>query len=441
MWLKSITNAGEGLDLIRIHPCVVKGSVYAPPSKSYTHRAVALATLSSDATDVINPLLAEDTLASIEASKKLGCVVEDNHEEGRITIVSRSPLKCPDDVIDVRNSGTTLRLYTSISALTEGGYTVLTGDDSIRRRPMKPLLDALTKLGVEAWATRLNGLAPIIVKGGGFEGGETTIDGSISSQFISSILVAGQKAEKEITLSVDNEPVSRKYIDATIEVIKLFGGKVEKTPDYRLYVTTPSELMLKSFKVPGDFSSAAFLVAAAYLTGGDVEIRNIATNLPQADATILDIASSMGAEITVLENSIKVRGVDKRGDLTFSLRDCPDLVPVVSIMAALTPGEVEITEVAHARYKESDRINNIANELRKLGIDVKTKEDGLVIHGKNEIEGGITVETYGDHRIAMAFTILGLACRNGLTVKEIESAKVSYPGFIADLKRLGAELA
>ncbi|HID05151.1 MAG TPA: 3-phosphoshikimate 1-carboxyvinyltransferase [Aigarchaeota archaeon] len=426
--------------LIRVSPSVVRGLVEAPPSKSYTHRALALATVASDVTELENPLIADDTIASVNASRRLGCSVDVENGGRGIIVKPPNPLRCPDDVIDVGNSGTTLRLYTSLSSLTEAGYSVLTGDTSIRRRPMEPLLRALRGLGIEAWSTRLNGFAPIVVKGGGIRGRDTAVDGSVSSQFISSLLIACQKAENPITINVTGEVVSRTYIDATIEVIRLFGGRVEKTPDYRLYEITPSELKLRRFKTPGDFSSASFLVAAAYLTGGEVEIRNLTTALPQADAAILEIAEAMGARVTRLVEGFRVKGMERRGGFTFSLRDSPDLVPVVAVMAALTPGEVKISDVAHARYKESDRIGNVAHELEKLGVYAKAVDDGIIIHGCEELEGGVTVETYRDHRIAMAFTVLGLACRKGVMVKEIESAKVSYPGFVDDLKKLGADV-
>jgi len=302
---------------------------------------------------------------------------------------------------------------------------------------MGPLLEALMPLGVEAWSSRGNGCAPIVVRGGGVKGGETRVIGWQSSQYISAILMAGLGAERPVILSVEGEPVSRPYIDATIKTIQLFGGDVARE-GYTWFEVRPKPLRGVVFRVPGDFGSDSFLVAAAYVTGGEVVLRGLDTALPQADAAILELAEAMGADIKREGEAVRVRGTGVRRGVEASLRDSPDLLPVVAVMAAATPERSVIRDVAHARLKESDRIRNISAELGRLGVKVKQLPDGLEVVGPDRLEGGVAVESHDDHRLFMAFTVLGLSCSRGLRVAGVESADVSYPTFLGDLSRLGA---
>ena len=420
----------------------VDGEVAVPPSKSYTHRAIALALLAEGESHIERPLISRDTEATIQAAKQLGANIKIKKDNPNYLIIidGRKRLSCPEDVINAENSGTTLRFFTAIAALAETGYTIITGDESLRRRPMGALLNALIKLGVNCWSSKGDGTAPIIVRGGGIRGGETSIIGWQSSQFISAILIAGQRADGIITLRVEGEPVSKPYIDATIAMIERFGGCVERS-GYTLYVVGHQrDLKAAEFRVPGDFGSASFHVAAAYLSDGSITLKGLDKNLPQADAAILDIASKMGANVSWLSDGVIVEGRGTRKPVEIKLRDSPDLLPVAAVMAAATPGTSILRDVAHARLKESDRIQTIANELTKLGVKTKILEDGLEITGLEQPEGGVTIDSHNDHRLFMAFTILGLACKRGLRITGAESASVSYPGFINDLAKLGAEI-
>ncbi|MCS7132878.1 MAG: 3-phosphoshikimate 1-carboxyvinyltransferase [Aigarchaeota archaeon] len=422
---------------IVVRPSVVDGRIAASPSKSYTHRAFAAALLSEGASKIINPLRAQDTEATRRACLLLGADVRDF---GEFVEVVGGCLKTPEDVIDVGNSGTTLRLFTAISALAPRGYAILTGDESIRRRPMKPLLEALRGLGVECWSGRLNDTAPIIVKCGGVRGGEAEIQGNISSQFISAILYASVKSERGVKLRVMGEPVSGPYIDATIAVLSSFGYVVKSASHKFFEVEGGQEGRSCSFKIPGDFGSAAFLMAGAHLTGGELEVRGLSMELPQADAKIIDVLRSFGSRVELGADAVTVRGAGGGGGGEYDLRESPDLLPVIAVMAAKSGEETVIRGVGHARYKESDRIRSMALELSKLGVEVEELPDGLRVRGREKLRGGCVFDSHGDHRVFMAFTVLAAATELGCTVMGAEWAEISYPGFLQDARSVGLGL-
>lgn len=419
---------------VLVKPSVIQGEVEAPPSKSYTHRVYAAALLSRGVSVMINPLRSRDTDASRRACMLLGAEVKESESK---VMISGGRFKTPENVIDVENSGTTLRLFTAISALIPQGYTILTGDESIRRRPMKPLLDSLKDLGVECWASRLDGRAPIIVRGGGVRGGETRITGEVSSQFISALLYASIKSDQGARITIEGELVSKPYIDASLEVLKRFGFKVGNEGYEVFDVEGGQDGKPCDFRVPGDFSSASFFMAGAQLTGGYVKIRGLDLNLPQADSAIIEILERSGCSLKASHGSVEVQGMGGFEGGEYCLRDSPDLLPVVAIMAARSEEETIIRGVKHTRFKESDRVNVIASELRSLGVEVEVLQDGLKIRGRRRLEGGCILKSHGDHRMFMALTILAASTERGCVVEGAESAEISYPGFLDHAKRLG----
>ncbi|MFQ6134588.1 MAG: 3-phosphoshikimate 1-carboxyvinyltransferase [Nitrososphaerales archaeon] len=423
---------------VRVEPSRIQGSLTAPPSKSYTHRAVILASLCEGVSTVMNPLLSRDTIATVDACRALGAEVSKDEE---LVVEGRLPLKVPDDVIDVENSGTTLRLITGIAALTEKGYSVLTGDESVRRRPMQPLLDALHTIGVRCWATRMNGCAPIIVEGGGIHGGPVTVSGGVSSQFISSLLIAAPLAYHETLLRIEGRCVSRPYIDATLKVIEHFGGRVVEEGIGAFRIPSQQKYTSKSFRVPGDFSSASFILAGGALTEGEVSVDGLDFSLPQGDAAVVDILKSMGADVSVDVNRgrVTVRGVGGLNGGKFNLLDTPDLLPIVAVLACRSEEEVLVRGVRHARFKETNRLSVLAEELPKLGVSVEELEDGLRVVGAKRLKRCM-LDAHGDHRMAMAFSIAGLASEEGCLVDGFQSVDVSYPDFKEDIHLLGGRL-
>lgn len=418
----------------------LKGEINAPPSKSYTHRAIAIAALAKRS-EILCPLISDDTRATINAASSLGAAIE-VEQARKITIEGTDGRpRTPEDVIDAENSGTTLRLFTAISGLCEGAV-VLTGDASLRKRPNSPLLRSLNELGTEAFSTKGDGTAPIVVKGR-LKGGETTIDASISSQFVSALLIACPIAENDTYITASNL-TSVPYMEVTIEVLAKAGLELpfyRSANDFSFHVVGGQSYELPRFTVPGDFSSASYPLAAAVITDSKLKLRNLFPSA-QGDSRIVTILKDMGADIRWDEESgvIEVKGA--KGTLKgiqVDMRANPDLVPTVAVLAAVADGITEITGVAHLRYKETDRLRLITEELKKMGARIEEKEDGLRIEGKTELKAA-KVHSHDDHRLAMALTIAALYARGEAIIGAVECAKISYPSFFDDLLELGAAI-
>ena len=406
----------------------LEGSVKVPPSKSYTHRAVLMASLSEGSSTISNALFSRDTKATMAACRSMGAELK---ESGSTIRVEGTLPRTPEDVVNVENSGTTLRFMTSAFAAAPDGYVVLTGDTSIRRRPMQPLLDTLRELGVEAWSTRRNGCAPVVVKAGGIAGGSATIRGDVSSQFVSSLLISAPMAKSETSLVVA-DAVSRPYIEATLTLSRHFGIKIEREGYARFLVAPGQRYGRADFTVPADFSSASFIVAAVGLAGGRVVLEDLNPDLPQGDSAILGIASAMG--VRVIEGLSMVTVESDGGRLkggTFNLGDTPDLLPVVAALALKSETPVEVVGTAHARFKETDRIAILASELSKLGVRIEERPDGLKISPGGDVRPAL-LDAHDDHRMFMAFSLASMLVPGGIPVMGAESLDVSYPGFLED---------
>lgn len=415
----------------------IKGEVFAPPSKSYTHRAITLAALSKESI-VRRPLISADTLATIRASEMFGASIEKKKENLIIHGVDGKP-NVPEDVIDAANSGTTLRFMTAVAALTDG-ITVLTGDNSLRTRPNGPLLEVLNRLGVSACSTRGNERAPLVVKGG-LKGGEVDINGSISSQFISALLIACPLTESSTTLSIIGKLKSKPYVDVTLEMLELAGAKIQNDDEngIRFIIPGKQKYDLKDYTVPGDFSSASYLLAAAAMTdGSEVTVKNLFPS-KQGDKMIIEILKQMGADITWDREAgnVTVRGGKKLKAITFDAGATPDLVPTVAVLAAVAEGTSRIENAEHVRYKETDRLRALATELPKLGISLKEEKDSLTITGGKM--HGAAVHGWHDHRIVMVLTIAGMVAGDTI-IDTTESVSISYPDFFKDMRNLGVKI-
>ncbi|WP_135612884.1 3-phosphoshikimate 1-carboxyvinyltransferase [Methanococcoides sp. AM1] len=413
----------------------VHGEVFAPPSKSYTHRAITVAALSRDAI-IHRPLLSADTQSTIRASEMFGAYIEKEGENLQISGVDGIP-EVPDDVIDVANSGTTLRFMTAISALTDG-TTVLTGDNSIRSRPNDPLIRVLNDLGVDAYSTRNNGCAPIVVTGG-LKGAIVKIDGSISSQFISALLLACPLTKNSTTLSIKGELKSKPYIDVTLDVIEKAGVEilVEDNHNPKFIIPGNQRYNLKEYTVPGDFSSASYLLAAAAMTNSTVTVKNLFPSM-QGDIAIINILKEMGTNISwdMEAGTVTARGGELHG-ITMDAGATPDLVPTVAVLAAMAKGDTIITNAEHVRYKETDRLHAMAVELEKMGIFCREEKDRLTIRGGKFT--GAEVHGWHDHRIVMALTLAGMVAGN-TTIDTAESIFISYPNFFDAMRSIGADV-
>jgi len=343
-------------------------------------------------------------------------------------------------VINIENSGTTMRFLTAMSALVPNGYTVITGDESIRRRPMEPMISALRNLGVQCYSTRMNGSAPIVIQGGGIAGGRTEIEGSTSSQFLSGLLISGAYAHSEIEIKVTGKQVSRPYIDSTIATIKKFGINIQKSTDYRVLHVTNGRYTPTSFTVPGDFSTAAVILSAGILLGGEIMLSGLDFSLPQGDSNILEILKKMEAEVTVnvKQGQIRVVGSERLEGGEFDLSDTPDLLPVVAILSLRAKSPVRIYGVSHTRFKETDRLAIVASELCKLGVNLKMNNDELIIHHSGKLKRA-HLNAHDDHRLFMCFVVAAMMTEKSI-VKGARSVDVSYPQFISEMRKLGGQI-
>ncbi len=416
----------------RVEKSEINGDIICPPNKSYTHRAIFIASLAMDKSIIKNILRSEDTNATIGACKNFGVEIDDVGND--VTVTSANELKIKSDTIDAANSGTTIRIATAIASLADDKIT-LTGDSSLKKRPMQPLLDALESLGAQCSSS--NGKPPISVKGR-IKGGKVKIPGNMSSQFISALMITAPKLENGLVINIDGKLVSKPYIDATVTTMKKFGVDVEIKTPYKKYIIPEQNYKPTTLIIPSDFSSLALLLAAAVLLGEDLTIKASTGSMPQPDEAIIDILEIMGVVVTLNKNIIKIKSPKKLDGGKFDLSDSPDLVPAIAILALKSSKPIEIFNVEHVRYKETDRISIIARELSKLGIKVEEKKDGLILSNSDNLNGA-DLNSENDHRLFMAFSIAGMYVGN-CTVSDPESVKISYPNFISEMKRVGCKI-
>jgi 3-phosphoshikimate 1-carboxyvinyltransferase len=423
-----------------VQASAVHGDARAPPSKSYTHRAVLAGGL-ADGALVHGPLLSADTRATLRAVDAFGgdWTRDDADNAVAVTGFGGEPA-VPADVVDCGNSGTTMRLVTGTAALADG-TTALTGDRSLRSRPQGPLLDALGQLGARAESTRGNGQAPLVVTGP-VDGGTVAIRGDVSSQFVTSLLMAGAVTPDGVELDLTTPLKSRPYVDVTVDVLDAFGVSVEETADgFRVpggqyYEPTDGEYI-----VPGDFSSASYLLAAGALAADD-ELRVAGTYPnPQGDTAIVDTLDRMGADVEWHRDDgvVVVRNSSLSG-VEVSVADTPDLLPTIAVLGAAADGTTRITDAEHVRFKETDRVAAMAQELGTLGASVEEYDDELVVHGGDSDLHGARVDGHRDHRIVMSLAIAGLVADGETVVSDAEHVDVSFPGFFDALYDLGASI-
>lgn len=442
----------------------INGTVKAPSSKSYSHRAVILASLSQGRSKLFDVLYSEDVLSTIRACEALGAKIDRKKEiilkgdksqtvdylevEGTGGKLHNNLKDPSSDMVDLANSGTTLRIMTSVAALSDN-EVIFTGDDSLKTRPMGALIDALELLGVKVESLNEKNKAPLKIYPG-YDGGEADILGSISSQFISSILISAPLSKKGVVLEVYPEFVSKPYVDMTISILEKFGIEIEEE-EYQIHETCkkehtdclgakfnvkPQEYIASDYIVEGDFSSASYLLAATAIAGGYLRIENLFSDSKQGDKFILNILEEMGANVTVFDDYVSIRSNGNLQGIDVNLSDAPDLLLTVAVLGALAEGKTTISGVKHGRLKETDRIDTTCRELEKLGCKLEEFEDGMTIYG-NTIGDGI-VESHNDHRLAMAFSLLGL--RHDVEVENGECFDVSFPNFIEVMKEIGIEL-
>ncbi len=427
----------------------IKGIVKAPPSKSYTHRAIIIASIAEGVSTLYDPLSCDDTMATYNACKEFGAEIDWFIDHWVVKGVGGKFKMDPNVILDVKNSGITLRILIAISTLFDHDV-IITGDESLRKRSIQPLIDSLNDLGANIKSINNNGKAPFHICPG-FDGGITKMPGNITSPFIPVILFAGILSNKSVTIEIEGPLLSESSFNISFKVVSNFTkGKdfnelvsrkyheINKNNNISTTFSTKQpcqKLIANDFTIEGDYTSASYILSAVAILGGELTVKNLFKDSKQGNKFIIDILREMGAEITIFDDAVEIKSDGNLKGINIDLSDSPDLLPTVAVLGALAKGETNIYNVEVARFNESDRIATCYNELNKLGCNVEEKIDGLKINGG--ICSGV-VNSHGDHRLAMAFSLIGL--KQDLVVENAELIDISFPNFIETMAEIGIEM-
>lgn len=425
---------------VQVRPSKLKGTLQVPGSKSHTIRCAVLSSLAVGESVIRNPLASGDGLSSLAAARSFGIAIEEK-EDSWVVQGSSGCLALPQNCIDTGNSGTTTCFFTSVASLVDG-YTVITGDEQIRRRPIKILVGALNTLGAKAFLTRPNQAAPPVVVRGLLQGGSVTIDG-FNSQYVSSLLVSSALAQSSTILTVRNA-LEKPYVRMTLEWMRRFGVQVENPHDCEHFVIEGGQTYRSPgiCTVPADWSAVAFPLVAASITNSCLTLHGLDFADSQGDKRVVEILKEMGAHISTDEKAgtlVIEGGTPLKGGLVIDLGDIPDSLPALAVAATQAEGVTTFTNLGHVRIKETDRVQEMYEKLTMLGCDMRIDGDSLTVRGPSQIQGG-EVSSSHDHRIAMALVCAGLAAQEEVVITSAECAAVSFPQFFEKLIACGADL-
>jgi 3-phosphoshikimate 1-carboxyvinyltransferase len=407
-------------------------TVEVPGSKSYTQRALIIAALAEGRSTISRVLLSEDTRYLMEALRVLGIEILTS---GNDVVIQGTggKIRNPGQAIYLGNNGTALRFLTTMVSLGKGEF-LLEGSSRLRERPLKPLLDALKTLGVPSHSRDNKGYPPVRIDAQGLRGGSVAFTDVESSQYISSLLIGAPYAAEDIEITLQGSTVSEPYIEMTLHIMERFGAEIERGDKNRFKVKSGRNYAGQEYIVEGDASSASYFFLAAALCRGRVRVMNINPESLQGDIKFLNIMEGVGCFIVRGDSWVDVIGGPLHGgDVVFDMGNMPDMVPTLAVLAAFRQGRTSITNVSHLRLKESDRIAALVNELHRIGVNAKERDDGLVIEGGKP--HGAEIETYNDHRIAMSFAIAGLVVSK-MKIQDKLCVGKSFPGFWDELKKL-----
>ncbi len=398
-------------------------SVTVPGSKSYSHRTLIAAALSNGRSTVSNCLKSEDTLLTAEALRKMGVSIEEK-EDIMIVEGAGGKLQPQSDEIYLANSGTSMRLLTSIAAIGQGPY-VLNGTKRMQERPIQDLLNGLNQIGISARSINNTDCPPIEVVGAPIKGGSMTLDCSISSQFLSSVLLMAPLSREGIEIKLAKAMVSKPYVEMTLDIMDRFGITLERHGFDRFYVPGGQIYQAGDYAVESDCSQASYFWGAAAVTGKSIKVNNVSFDSRQGDVQFAKVLEKMGCKVVVEQDGITVQGGSLKG-VEVDMANMPDVVPTLAVVASFAEGTTVVTNVEHLREKECDRLGCVATELIKLGIDATATESGLVIKGGKH--KAAEIDTYDDHRMAMCFAITGLKVEN-VVIKDELCVKKSFPNY------------
>jgi 3-phosphoshikimate 1-carboxyvinyltransferase len=407
-------------------------TVSMPGSKSYTHRLLIASALSDGRCLVKNILKSEDTLLTLGALKQMGIEAEDT-EEGLRVEGTKGVLKPSNKPIYLGNSGTSMRLLTGVAAIGKDAYT-LTGTDRMHERPIQDLIDALKMIAIPIKSLGSGGCPPVEIRGSRIKGGKVSLRCDTSSQFLSSLLLIAPYTEKGLDITVTHGPVSKPYIDMTVDIMEQLGVNVSR--DGYNYFHVPGEQVYRhgTYTVDPDCSQAGYFWAAAAVTKKRIKVNHITKDSRQGDVRFVDVLEKMGCRVEHEKDGIAVTGA-KLNAVNVDMSDMPDIVPTLAVVAAFAEGTTKIENVAHLKEKESDRLGSVAHELNKMGIKAEANDTGLIVTGGRP--HGAVINTYDDDRMAMSFAVAGLIVPD-IQIMDERCVEKSFPDFWDVFERLYA---
>jgi 3-phosphoshikimate 1-carboxyvinyltransferase len=406
--------------------------ITAPPSKSYTHRAFIAAGLASGDSTIVDPLDSEDCAITRNALTEMGVEFMPGRQ-GYLVSGSAGQLRCSDGLeLDMVNSGTSLRLLASVALLCPG-RVILTGSERMKERPVASLVDALNSLGGSITYLENEGYPPVAIEGS-YDGGRVAVDGRISSQYISSLLLAAPYASRDTEIILPGQPASRSYIDITIEVMEMFGADISRDEYKRFLVKSGRPYLGREYRIEGDYSSASYFFAIAAVCGGRVVVDNLNPDSRQGDRDFLSALEMMGAWVRYRHDAVVLEHDGPLDGIEIDMSSSPDSVQTLCMVAAFASSKTHITGIGHLRYKESDRIESTRQILSEMGAGVSVDDSGITIYPAPL--KGATVDPGDDHRTAMSAAVLGLGAGN-VRIRHAECVAKSYPGFWDALREAG----
>jgi 3-phosphoshikimate 1-carboxyvinyltransferase len=421
------------VDIIVENTKKLEGEVSIPGSKSHTIRGVVIGSLADGISRLKRPLVSADTAASVRGCEQLGAKIDTSGDDWTIRGFSGKPCR-PLETLNMANSGTSLNLLTGVVAL--GDFeTLLDGDASLRTRPVQSLLDALNLLGAEGTSLKNNGCPPVKIKGK-IKGGRTRVNG-LSSQFVSSLLIAAPLAEKDTFIEVVN--ISEvPYIEMTLKWLDEQGIEYERNDDLTCFKIKGRQRYRPFEKVvPADWSSATFFLVAGTITESNLLLKGLDVYDVQGDRAVVEYLKRMGADVKVEKEGIRIKGGRLKG-AELDMSNTPDALPAMAVLGCFAEGTTKIYNVAHARIKETDRIKVMAEELSKMNARVEETEDGLIIR-HSELKG-TDVNGHNDHRVVMALSLVGLIASGITKITTAEAVSVTFPDFVKLMKKSGANI-
>jgi 3-phosphoshikimate 1-carboxyvinyltransferase len=420
------------------HP--LNATVRVPGSKSITNRALLISALANGTTKLTNALFSDDSKYFAQALQTLGFDVqldEANHEMTVTGLGGKIPAQKAE--LFIGNAGTAARFLSAFLTLGNGHY-VLDGEPRMRERPIKDLIDSLNQLGVEIEAT--NNCPPVEIFAKGLSGGKTKIAGDISSQFLSALLMVAPYAKSPIEIELITELNSKPYVDMTIEVMKDFGINIERQgyQNFRLPITNyqlPISILqspISNYSIESDASAASYFFAAPAICGGSVTVENISRQSKQGDIKFLDVLTQMGCTVTETDNCLLITGASELQGIDVDMRDIPDTAQTLAAVAPFADSPTRIRGIASARVKETDRVSATCTELKRLGVQVEEHQDGMTIYPCQTFKPA-NIQTYNDHRMAMAFSLIGLRF-DGVTIENPSCVSKTFPNYFEVLEQL-----